>query len=110
MLIGRRGETIVHQLHAIRHRGQSDWVVIAGFSGLERLHKDYRLAQPTNSGFGQKNTEDYAFNVGEEYYMMIMVNTTGPDASPDDYLSVTAEFFAGKETDGRGHDLTDPPV
>jgi len=73
-------------------------------------NKDYPLAQPTGSGFGPKNTEDYAFNVGEEYYMVITVDTTGPDASPDDDLSGTAEFFAGQETDGGGYDRTDPPV
>ena len=73
-------------------------------------NKDYPLAQPTGSGFGPKNTEDYAFNVGEEYYMVITVDTTGPDASPDDDLSGIAEFFAGQETDGGGYDRTDPPV
>lgn len=73
-------------------------------------NKDYPLAQPTGSGFGPTNTEDFAFNVGEEYYMVITVDTTGPGASPDDNLSGIAEFFAGQETDGGGYDRTDPPV
>jgi hypothetical protein len=28
-------------------------------------NKEYPLAQPTGSGFGPKNTEDHAFNIGE---------------------------------------------
>jgi hypothetical protein len=72
-------------------------------------NKDYPLAQPTGSGFGS-NTGDYRFNVGEEYYMVITVDTTGPDASPDDDLSGIAEFFAGQETNGFGYDRTDPPI
>jgi hypothetical protein len=71
--------------------------------------KDYPVGMPTGSNSGS-NTGDYRFNVGEEYYMVITVDTTGPDASPDDDLSGTAEFFAGQETDGGGYDRTDPPV
>lgn len=73
-------------------------------------NRDYPLEQPTGSGFGSKNTGDYAFNVGEEYYMVITVDTTGPNASPDDDLSGIAEFFAAQETNGFGYDRTDPPI
>ena len=71
--------------------------------------KDYPVGMPTGSN-SVSNTGDYRFNVGEEYYMVITVDTTGPDASPDDDLPGTAEFFAGQETDGGGYDRTDPPV
>jgi hypothetical protein len=40
-------------------------------------NKDYPLAQPTGSGFGS-NSGGFRFNVGEEYYMVITVDTTGP--------------------------------
>jgi len=73
-------------------------------------NRDYPLEQPTGSGFGSKNTEDYAFNVGEEYYMIITIDTTGPSASPDDDLSGIAEFFAAQETNGYGYDRGDPPI
>ncbi|QSG16012.1 DUF1102 family [Halapricum desulfuricans] len=72
-------------------------------------NKDYPLAQPTGSGFGS-NTEGYRFNVGEEYYMVITVDTTGPNASPDDDLSGIAEFVARQETNGGGYDRTNPPI
>jgi hypothetical protein len=72
-------------------------------------NRDYPLAQPTGSGFGS-NTKDYRFNVGEEYYMVITIDTTGPKASTDDDLSGIAEFVAKPETDGFGYDRTDPPI
>jgi hypothetical protein len=72
-------------------------------------NKDYPLPQPTGSGFGS-NTGDYRFNVGEEYYMVITVDTTGPDASKEDDLSGIAEFVARPETDGGGYDRRNPPI
>ena len=72
-------------------------------------NRDYPLAQPTGSGFGS-NTSDYRFNVGEEYYMVITVDTTGPNASPDDDLSGIAEVVAKPETNGYGYSRTDPPI
>ncbi|ERG96735.1 hypothetical protein [Haloquadratum walsbyi] len=64
---------------------------------------------PTGSNSGS-NSGGFRFNVGEEYYMVITVDTTGPDASPEDDLSGIAEFFAGQETSGFGYDRTDPPI
>ena len=72
-------------------------------------NRDYPLGQPTGSGFGS-NTGDYRFNVGEEYYVVIEVNTTGPAASPDDALSGVAEVVASPETGGGGYDRRDPPL
>lgn len=72
-------------------------------------NKDYPLPNPTGSGFGS-NTEDYRFNVGEEYYVTLTVDTTGAKASMDDKLSGTAQFVAAKETDGGGYDRENPPI
>jgi hypothetical protein len=72
-------------------------------------NRDYPVGMPTGSNDGS-NTGDYRFNVGEEYYMVITVDTTGPDASLDDDLSGIAEFFAGQRTDGFGYDREDPPI
>jgi hypothetical protein len=72
-------------------------------------NRDYPLAHPTGSGFGS-NTGPYRFNPGEEYYMIVTVDTTGPDASRDDDLSGIAEFVVRPETDGGGYDRTDPPL
>jgi hypothetical protein len=71
--------------------------------------KDYPVGMPTGGDSGS-NGGDFRFNVGEVYYMVITVDTTGPDASPDDKLSGIAEFFAGQETNGFGYDRTDPPI
>jgi len=72
-------------------------------------NRDYPLAQPTGNGFGP-NTEDDRFGVGEAYYVVIEVDTTGPAASVDDDLSGVAEVVARPETDGSGWDRTDPPI
>ncbi|WP_136690115.1 hypothetical protein [Halorhabdus amylolytica] len=72
-------------------------------------NKDYPLPHPTGSGFGS-NTEDYRFNVGEEYYMVITVDTSGPNASLDDDLSGIGELVARQETNGGGYDRTNPPI
>jgi hypothetical protein len=72
-------------------------------------NRDYPLGQPTGGGFGS-NKPDYQFNVGEEYYMVITIDTTGPNASRDDNLSGIAEFAARQETDGFGYDRTNPPI
>jgi hypothetical protein len=72
-------------------------------------NRDYPLGQPTGSEFGS-NTSDYRFNVGEEYYVVIEVDTTGPAASLDDDLSGVAEVVVSPETSGGGYDRRDPPL
>ncbi|UWG46458.1 DUF1102 family protein [Halanaeroarchaeum sp. HSR-CO] len=55
----------------------------------QSYNKDYSLGGPTGDwapGGG------YRFNSGEEYYMVVTVDTTGPNASTDDDLSGTASF------------------
>lgn len=72
-------------------------------------NRDYPLPHPTGSGFGS-NTGDYRFNIGEEYYVTLTIDTTGPKASMDDKLSGTAQLVAAEETDGGGYDRQDPPI
>ena len=72
-------------------------------------NKVFPVGMPTGSNKGS-NDGNFRFNVGEEYYMVITVDTTGPDASPDDDLSGVAEFFAGQETDRSGYEPEDPPI
>lgn len=72
-------------------------------------NRDYPLAHPTGSGFGS-NTGGYRFNVGEEYYMVVTIDTTGSKASTDDALSGVAEFVVSEETDGGGYDRRNPPL
>jgi hypothetical protein len=60
-------------------------------------NKDYSLANAEGSGFGS-NTGGYRFNVGEEYYVVITIDTTGPNAAETDDLSGTAVIEADTET------------
>lgn len=71
-------------------------------------NKDYSLGNPEGSGFGD-NTGNYKFNVGEEYYVVITVDTSGANASPEDDLSGTAVLQPGTTTTQDNWDPTNPP-
>jgi hypothetical protein len=71
-------------------------------------NKDYSLANAEGSGFGS-NTGGYRFNVGEEYYVVITIDTTGPNAAETDDLSGTAVIEADTETSSDSWDPANPP-
>lgn len=71
-------------------------------------NKDHSLANAEGSGFGS-NTGGYRFNVGEEYYVVITIDTTGPNAAESDDLSGTAVIEADTETSSDSWDPKNPP-
>ncbi|HKL28963.1 MAG TPA: hypothetical protein VJ898_06805 [Natrialbaceae archaeon] len=56
----------------------------------QSYNRDYSLGGPTGDNTPVGN---YRFNPGEEYYVTVTVDTTGPNASVDDDLSGTANFY-----------------
>lgn len=73
------------------------------------FNNDFSLGQPTGGGFGS-NAGSFRFNVGEEYFMVVTVDTTGPRASKEDDLSGIAEFVAKPKTEQDKYDRGDPPI
>lgn len=71
-------------------------------------NRDYSLGNPEGSNDGS-NTGGYRFNVGEEYYVVITIDTTGADAEESDDLSGTAVIEADTETDSDSWDPANPP-
>ena len=55
----------------------------------QSYNKDYSLGGPTGDN---TPTGGFRFNPGEEYYVTVTVDTTGPNASTADDLSGTANF------------------
>jgi len=72
-------------------------------------NRDYSLGNPEGSNDGS-NTGGYRFNVGEEYYVVITIDTTGPDAAESDDLSGTAVIEADTETSQDSWYPTNPPL
>jgi hypothetical protein len=58
----------------------------------QSYNKDYSLGGPTGDSTPHGS---YSFNSGEEYYMIVKMDTTGPNASIGDDLSGTARFRLG---------------
>ncbi|MFC7177140.1 hypothetical protein [Halosegnis marinus] len=75
----------------------------------QSYNRDSSLGQPAGSGFGS-NSDYYRFDVGEELYMVLTVDTTGENASLDDDLSGTAVIEAGTETSQDSWYPSDPPA
>jgi hypothetical protein len=71
-------------------------------------NKDYSLGNAEGSSFGS-NSGGYRFNVGEEYYVVITIDTTGPDAEESDDLSGTAVIEADTETSQDSWVPSSPP-
>lgn len=69
------------------------------------------------SGFGESGTtysapnrgDGYRFNPGDEYYMVVSVNTTGSNASKNDDLSGTAVLEPATSTSQDKWDPKNPP-
>jgi len=55
----------------------------------QSYNRDYSLGGPTGDWSPGSN---YRFNSGEEYYVVVTVDTTGENASKDDNLSGSASF------------------
>lgn len=55
----------------------------------QSYNKDYSLGGPTGDW---SPGGSHRFNPGEEYYVVVSVDTTGPNASTDDDLAGTANF------------------
>jgi hypothetical protein len=71
-------------------------------------NRDYSLGNAEGSGFGS-NTGGYRFNVGEAYYVVITIDTTGDNASESDDLSGTAVIEADTETSSDSWYPDSPP-
>lgn len=83
-----------------------------GSSGENYPHRsynrDYSLGGPTGDN---DPTGPYRFNPGEEYYVTVTVDTTGPDADVDDNLSGVAEFsFSNDGVSGDSWYPANPPL
>ena len=71
-------------------------------------NRDYSLGQPEGSADGN-NAGSYKFTPGEEYYVVITIDTTGPNASKDDDLSGTAVIQADTSTSQDSWYPNNPP-
>jgi hypothetical protein len=71
-------------------------------------NRDYSLGMPRGSAFGS-NTGSYRFNPGEEFYVVVTVDTTGPNASTSDDLTGTANFELGDSTSSDSWYPDNPP-
>ena len=61
----------------------------------QSYNKDYSLGGPTGDN---SPTGNYRFNSGEEYYVVVTVDTTGANASTADDLSGTANFHLSDDS------------
>ncbi|MYL16822.1 hypothetical protein GLW36_09220 [Halorubrum terrestre] len=83
----------------------------------QSYNNDFSLGQPNGSGFGESGTpysapnrgDGYRFNPGDEYYMVMSVNTTGSNASKNDDLSGTAVLEPATSTSQDKWDPKNPP-
>jgi hypothetical protein len=64
---------------------------------------------PFGTSFESSNN-DRRFNVGEEFFVVITIDTTGSEASLDDDLSGVVEIFAGQSTKQDTWEATSPPI
>ena len=71
--------------------------------------KEKSLGMPFGTSFESSNN-DRRFNVGEEFFVVITIDTTGSEASLDDDLSGVVEIFAGQSTKQDTWEATSPPI
>jgi len=71
-------------------------------------YQDHSLGHPEGGAFGSNEGEN-RFNVGEEYYVVITIRTTGPNAATSDDLSGTAVIMAEPETEIDRWNPANPP-
>jgi hypothetical protein len=71
-------------------------------------NRDSSVGNPEGSSFGS-NSGGFRFNVGEEYYVVITIDTTGANASQDDKLGGTAVIEADTETSDDIWEPKNPP-
>jgi hypothetical protein len=74
----------------------------------QSYNRDHSLGQPSGSGFGS-NSAYYRFDPGDEYYMVVTVDTTGANAAKDDDLSGTAVIQADTSTSQDSWYPSNPP-
>ena len=79
------------------------------FPNTVRTRKEKSLGMPFGTSFGSSNY-DRRFNVGEEFFVIITIDTTGAMASLDDNLSGIVEISADQSTSQDTWEATNPPI
>lgn len=79
------------------------------FPNTVRTRKEKSLGMPFGTSFRSSNY-DRRFNVGEEFFVVITIDTTGAMASLDDDLSGVVEIIAGQSTSQDTWEATSPPI
>jgi hypothetical protein len=82
---------------------------VQAFPNTVKTRKEKSLGMPFGTSFGSSNY-DRRFNVGEGFFVVITIDTTGATASLDDDLSGVVEITADKSTSQDTWKATDPPI
>ena len=79
------------------------------FPNTIKTRKEKSLGMPFGTSFGSSNY-DRRFNVGEEFFVVITIDTTGAMASLNDDLSGIVEITADQSTSQDTWQATSPPI
>ena len=79
------------------------------FPNTVKTRKEKSLGMPFGTSFGSSNY-DRRFNVGEEFFVVITIDTTGAMASLNDDLSGIVEITADQSTSQDTWQATSPPI
>ena len=81
------------------------------FPDQRGYNQDHSLGNPSGGGFGDASSRGtgYRFDPGDEYYMIVSIDTTGPNASKTDDLTGTAVLEPAVVTTQNSWEPENPP-